>query len=314
MPAKANIAVLIPKAFAGPMPTPQEYTSFFRSAESLGFHSLWTTERIIHQINILDAFTALAWAATVTSRIKLGSAVTLALLRHPLVLARTVSSLDYLSGGRFILGLSLGGHPEELEAMEVDVRQRRRRLEETIALLRQLWDHPDVSFQGRHYHTKKATVAPHPAAGKRLPILLGGSADPLLHRVVAMADGWLASSSVLPDQLRERRDTLHRMARETGRETGTLEIGKLLYLAIDDDPARARKRIASSMQDYYGAGFDVDRLCPFGPPEVCARSIQPYLDAGVTTLMLGLAWPSVRELERLHHEVLPLLDTAVKQS
>lgn len=306
MPVGANIALLIPKAFAGPMPRPEEYTEFFQAAESLGFHSLWTTERIIHDINILDAFTALTWAAAVTSKIKLGSAVSLAMIRHPLVLARIVSSLDYVSDGRFMLGLSLGGHPDELEAMGVNIRQRRRRLEETISLLRLLWDHPGVSFQGRHYPVANATVAPRPSGG-HLPILLGGSADPVLRRVVAMADGWLASSSVTPDQLRERRDTLWNFAREADREPVDFEIGKLLYLAVDDDPAVARERIASSMHSYYGAGFDVDRNCPFGPPEVCAQGIQPYLDAGVTTLMLGLARPDVRELERLHHEVLPLL-------
>ena len=82
---------------------------------------------------------------------------------------------------------------------------------------------------------------------------------------------------------------------------------QMVHEAQDDDPARARERIASSMHPYYGAGFDVDRNCPFGPPEVCARAIQPYLDAGVTTLMLGLARPDVGELKRLHDEVLPLL-------
>ena len=122
-----------------------------------------------------------------------------------------------------------------------------------------------------------------------------------------MADGWLASSSVTTDQILERRDTLHSFAREAGREPGDFEIGKLLYLAVDDDPAKARERIASSMHPYYGAGFDVDRNCPFGPTEVCARGIQSYLDAGVTTLMLGLARPDVGELERLHNEVLSLL-------
>jgi len=306
MPVGANISLLIPKAFDGPMPLPEEYTNFFQAAETLGFHSLWTTERIIHDINILDAFTALTWAAAVTSEIKLGSAVALAMIRHPLVLARIVSSLDYVSNGRFILGLSLGGHPGELEAMGVNPRQRRRRLEETISLLRQFWDHPDVSSQGRHYPVAHATVAPRPTGG-HLPILLGGSADPVLRRVVAMADGWLASSSVTPDQLRERRDTLQSFAREAGREPSDFEVGKLLYLAVDDDPAIARERVASSMHPYYGIGFDLDQNCPFGSPEACAQGIQPYLDAGVTTLMLGLARPDIGELKRLHDEVLPLL-------
>ena len=306
MPLKANIGVLIPKAFAGPMPEPSEYAEFFQAADALGFHSLWTTERIIHQVNILDSLTALTWAAAVTTRIKLGSSVVLSNLRHPLLLARAVAGLDYLSGGRFILGLGVGGHPEEFEAMDVPIRQRRRRLEETIGILRKVWNEPDASFQGRHFNLEGVTIAPRPASG--IPILLGGAAEPVLRRVVAMADGWIASSSVVPERLRESRQTLHQYAQEAGRDPTGLEIGKLLYMAIDDDAEKAREHVASAMHFYYGTRFDVDSFCAFGPPKACARSIQPYLDAGVTTLMLGFARPDVRELERLHREVLPLLN------
>ncbi len=289
MPPKANIGVLIPKAFAGPMPEPREFTEFFQAVEAMGFHSLWTTERIFHQVNILDSLTALTWAASVTTRVKLGSSVVLSNLRHPLILARAVAGLDYMSGGRFILGLGVGGHPEEFEAVGVPIRQRPSRLEETIAILRQVWSQPDASFQGRRFNLKGVTVAPRPVSGKGIPILLGGAADAVLRRTVAMADGWIASSSVVPEQLRERRQTLLRMAEEAGRDAASLEIGKLLYMAIDDDTEKARTRVGSAMHSYYGSGFDVDSFCAFGPPEACARGIQPYLDSGVTTLMLGFA-------------------------
>ena len=307
MPPKANLGVLIPKSFAGPMPEPQEFTEFFQAAEALGLHSLWATERIIHQVNILDSFTALTWAAAVTQRIRLGSAVILSILRHPLILARAVAGLDYISGGRFTLGLSLGVHPEELDAMDVTTRHRVSRFEETITLLRQLWDQAEISFQGRVHQMQGVTIAPRPASGRRTPILLGGAADPALRRAATIADGWLASSSVVPEQLWERRDTLHRMAQEAGRKPSTLQIGKILYIAIDDNAERARTRLATALHAYYGPQFDVDRVCVFGAPEACAQGIQHYLDAGVTTLMIGLTWPDIQELGRLQDEVVPLL-------
>ena len=307
MSPKANVGVLIPKSFAGPMPRPVEFTKFFEAAESLGLHSLWSTERIMHRENILDTFTALTWAAAVTQRIKLGSAVVLSMFRHPLMLARAVSGLNYVSEDRFTLGLSLGGHPDEMDAMDVTTRHRVSRFEETISLLRQLWDQSDVTFHGRVHHMEGVTVAPRPASGMRTPILLGGAADSAMRRVAALADGWLASSSVVPEQLRERRDTLHRMAREVGREPSSLQIGKILFVGIDDDANKARTRLENALHAYYGPQFDVNGVCVFGPPEVCAQGIQHYLDAGVTTLMVGLTWPDTRELERLQHKVVPLL-------
>lgn len=307
MPPKANVGVLIPKSFAGPMPRPAEFTEFFQAAESLGLHSLWSTERIIHQVNILDTFTALTWAAAVTRQIKLGSAVILSMFRHPLMLARAVAGLNYVSDGRFTLGLSLGGHQDEMEAMDMTTRHRVSRFEETISLLRQLWDQSEVSFHGRVHHMQNVTIAPHPSSGKRTPILLGGVADSAMRRVATLGDGWLASSSVVPEQLRERRDTLHKMAREIGRDPSTLQIGKILFVGLDNDVHKARTRLESTLHAYYGPQFDVNRVCVFGPPEACAKGIQHYLDAGVTTLMVGMTWPDAGELEQLQHEVVPLL-------
>lgn len=307
MPPKANVGLLIPKAFLGPMPSPMEYTDFFQRADAMGFHSLWTTERILHKVNILDSVTALTWAAAVTQRIKLGSAVLLSTLRHPLVLARTVAGLDYVSNGRFILGLSLGGHPEELDAMDITVKGRPAKFEETVALLRKLWAEEEIDFKGQHLAMERVTVAPRPSLGGRRPILLGGAAEPVLRRAATIADGWIASSMVTPGQIWEHRQTLRTIANEVGRNPDSLEIGKLLYIAIDEDRFVAKERVGDSMKNYYGDWFDVDKFCAFGSPKTCADILQQYLDAGVTTLMIGLSHPDLKELELLHNEVLPLL-------
>ena len=308
MPTKANIGLLIQNSYAGSMPEPQEFVAFFQAAEELGFHSLWVTERFIHQVKTLHSFTTLAWAAGVTSRIKLGTAVVLATFRHPLLLAKTVANLDYLSGGRVILGLSLGGRPNEFEALGIPLRQRPRRFEETVAILRQLWSQPSVTFQGRHFTLEGVTMAPRPGPERSIPILLGGSAEPVLRRAAALADGWMAGTSGTIEQLRQRIESVLQLAGEAGKGPESFDISKLLYMAIDDSTEKARERLAASMHAYYGPQYDVDNNCAFGPPEACARGIQVYLDAGVKTLMLGLTWPDVQELERLKREVVPLLE------
>ena len=307
MPPEANIGVLIQNSYPGSIPAPQEFTAFFQAAEAMGFHSLWVTERFIHQVNTLHSFTTLAWAAAVTERIKLGTAVVLATFRHPLLLAKTVANLDYLSGGRVILGLSLGGRPNEFEALGIPIRQRPRRFEETVTLLRQLWSQPSVSFHGRHFTLEGVTMAPRPAPGRSIPILLGGSAEPVLRRVAATADGWMAGTSGTIEQLRQRIESVLELTREAGRDPDSLDISKLMYIAIDNSPEKARERLAASMHAYYGPQYDVDGNCAFGPPEACARGIQAFLDAGVKTPILGLTWPDVQELERLKREVVPLL-------
>ena len=98
MPPKAQIGLLIPSIFSGPIPEPREFTEFFQAADDLGFHSLWAVEVIIDQTAVVDVFPNLAWAAALTRRIKLGSAVVLATLRHPLLLAKAAIGLHYISG------------------------------------------------------------------------------------------------------------------------------------------------------------------------------------------------------------------------
>ena len=117
MATNANIGILVPGAFAGQPPSLDEYSGFFRNVEDLGFHPLWVTDRVFHPINIIDPFMLLTCAATVTSRVRLGTAVYLFVLRNPILAAKTIASLDYLSDGRVTMGISLGGmRPRAVQA------------------------------------------------------------------------------------------------------------------------------------------------------------------------------------------------------
>ena len=107
MATNARVGILVPGSFAGAPPTLSEFTAFFQRADDLGLHSLWVIDRIFHNVNILDPMTLLTRAATVTSRVRLGRQCYFA-LRNPVLMAKTTATLDYLSGGRLILGVSLG--------------------------------------------------------------------------------------------------------------------------------------------------------------------------------------------------------------
>ena len=309
MPPNANIGIQISTAFIGRMPERRELADFFQAAEALRFHSLWAMERILHEeAAVLHPLTTLAWAAGVTSRIKIGTAVVLATLRHPLLLAKAAVTLDYISQGRFILGISLGGRPADFAALGIPMRQRVRRLEETIHLLRQLWTGTEVSFHGRHFDVEGVTLAPRPTTPGGIPILLGGDAEPVLRRTATLADGWIAGplGTWSAEQFQERWQKLRQFAREAGRDPERLDPTMVVYFAVDDTAEKARQRIGEHVSSYYGSRFDADK-CVFGTPDDCARKLQGFLDAGVKTLILSLSGPSIQELERIQREVLPLL-------
>src|SRR5438105_5191518 len=117
MASNARVGILVPGSFAGTPPTLSEFTAFFQRADDLGLHSLWVIDRIFHTVNVLDPMTLLTCAAAVTSRVRLGTSVLLFALRNPVLMAKTTATLDYLSGGRLILGVSLGGRDNEFEPL-----------------------------------------------------------------------------------------------------------------------------------------------------------------------------------------------------
>src|SRR5947208_10433493 len=198
MATNARIGILVPGSFAGSPPTLPEFTAFFRRTDDLGRHALWVIDRIFHTVNVLDPITLLTCAATVTSRVRLGTSVLLFVLRNPVLMAKTTATLDYLSGGRLILGVSLGGRDNEFEPLGVSMQQRVSRLRENLTVMRQLWTEPQVTFHGRYYHLDNVSMEPKPLQKPGLPILMGGRADAVLKRSAAEADGYIAGVHVTP--------------------------------------------------------------------------------------------------------------------
>ena len=180
MPTDATLGLLVSGSFRSEPPQMEEFTQFFRRADDLGFDSLWVIDRIYHDINILEPMTLLTCAAAVTSRIRLGTSVLLFLFRNPVQLARTTATLDYLSGGRVTLGISLGGRDFEFGPMGISRERRVSRFRESLSLMRKLWTEKSVTHHGRFYNKDNVTVEPKPVQKPGIPILIGGSADRVL--------------------------------------------------------------------------------------------------------------------------------------
>lgn len=300
-----GVDILIPTVYPEGVPESAALSSFMREAEALDFGGLWVIERLFHREPVLDAYTTLTWAAAQTRRVRLGTGVLLLPLRNPALLAKQVATLDLLSGGRVTLGVSLGGGEAEHATLRAPFRQRARRLEEGVEVLRRLFATSDVSFNGRHYELREATVAPRPLQGADLPVWLGASSEPGLQRVARIADGWLAGGGGSPEQFALNWRRLQNFARHVGRDPAALHNGKLFYIWVDPDRDVARRRVERLVRAYYGPRYSLDDAI-FGSAEECAARLRQYRAAGVQTLILGPAALAPEQLERITG-IVPLL-------
>ena len=170
-------------------------------AEELGFADVWASEHIIVPNGasyppspyFLEPVLTLAWAAAFTRRIGLGTSVLVLPMRHPVPLAKELATLQCLSEGRLILGAGVGWMEAEFAALGVPFRERGRRMDEGIAMMRALWSEDPVSFPARNIaaEIREMRMLPHPST--RIPIWIGGSSEPALKRALALGDGWHGS-------------------------------------------------------------------------------------------------------------------------
>jgi alkanesulfonate monooxygenase SsuD/methylene tetrahydromethanopterin reductase-like flavin-dependent oxidoreductase (luciferase family) len=286
-----------------PLDSGEAYAEFFRRVEALGLDAVWTEDRIFHDANMLDPLMLLASAAACTRRIELGSAVLVVTLRAAAVVARQVSSLHHLSGGRLALGVSLGGRPEEYLAVGVPMNRRVAVFQESVAVIRKLLAGDPVDYDGRFFRLQRAIVRP-PA---RVPLYVGGHAEGALRRAGELGDGWIMGPFGTLRDFPGAWTVVRDAARAARRDPDALVAGRLVYVAVDDDRERARNALRAFLHGYYGSRFDVDQSAIFGPPREVAARLVEHVEVGITKLMLGVPSLDLVHLGRLATEVAPIV-------
>ncbi|MEU7742020.1 TIGR03619 family F420-dependent LLM class oxidoreductase [Nonomuraea sp. NPDC049158] len=165
-----------------------------RLAEDVGFDSVWAGDSPVTR-HRADPLMLLSAVAAVTERVTLGTAVLLPALRHPILLAHQLATLDRIADGRLIAGMGAGfPHPNteaQFDALGITFKRRVSRTEESIDVMRQLWAGGEVSYQGPHFDFRDVVLEPKPAQVGGPPIWLAGSGESALRRVGRLADGWL---------------------------------------------------------------------------------------------------------------------------
>lgn len=216
---------------SGAWATPQNMHRIAARAEGLGYASLWTFQRLVHPVDqdmgpmyhaVHDPITALAYVAGLTSRIRLGLAIVNMPFYAPIVLAKALTTLDIVSGGRLDAGLGLGWAPLEFEATGVPYEKRGARGEEFVSCLKTIWTEPEVEFHGSFYDVPRSRVEPKPVQTPHPPVLLGGGAERALRRVGRIADGWISSSRADLTTIGASIDLVKSSAAEAGRDVDAL--------------------------------------------------------------------------------------------
>ncbi|GAA3133598.1 TIGR03619 family F420-dependent LLM class oxidoreductase [Nonomuraea salmonea] len=210
-----------------------------RAAEKMGFHSLWAGDRLLtplrpkdrypggdgsipeaHRV-FLDPFAVLSVAASVTTSVRLGTSALNACWYAPAVLARSLTTIDHLSGGRLDAGLGLGWSSDEYTAAGLPWQDRARRYDATLDALEAIWTTDPVSFEHELWTIPPSHIEPKPA--RRPPLYLAGFAEPALRRIGRRGDGWLTATLPIP-MLTAMWQTVCRAAEEAGRDPGALRM------------------------------------------------------------------------------------------
>jgi probable F420-dependent oxidoreductase len=173
------------------MPDPARYRDLAQAAEELGYDSIWAGDHISYRNPILDIVVALSTFAAVTERITLGAGIVLLPLRHPSVVAKELASVDYVSGGRVILGVGVGGEGEKDFAVGVDPRERGARTDEAMRALRALFGEQPASFQGRFFSFTGIEIQPRSFQPGGPPLWVGGRSEAAIRRAAELGDGWI---------------------------------------------------------------------------------------------------------------------------
>lgn len=293
-------------------PNPKLALKAAERAEEMGYDSVWAGERLLLSQR-LDPIAILSSVASRTERVRLGTAAMVAPLKHPVVLANQLTTLDNVSNGRLIAGFGVGAERirAEYDAVGVPFSERGARLRECIAILRQIWTSQDVTFDGKYYHLKNLNMMLRPRQKGGPPIWLGGMKRGLLQRVAKLAEGWMPSEAIPAEYaagFEEISSCATALGRKNGDSSSRIERGLYITLNIKDDPEKARNEAKRFLETYYNVIFpSIEKAGFFGTLKDCIGRFEEYSSVGVETVIVRFASfdDQLKEIEYFHKEIAP---------
>jgi alkanesulfonate monooxygenase SsuD/methylene tetrahydromethanopterin reductase-like flavin-dependent oxidoreductase (luciferase family) len=293
---QSRFGVLLPtrEAVMSGRSDPESLLHMAERAEKLGYDSIWVGDSLTARPRI-DALTTLAAVGARTQRVRLGTAIFLAALRHPVMLAYQIASLDWMTGGRIDLGVGYGRAKEPTQEHEFDIlglnpSARMKMSEELVQVMRRLWCENDVSHAGNFSRFEHVTIEPKPAQTGGVPIwLASNNVEPGLKRVARLGDGWL-NNIKSPEVYRDCWDKIRGYAADHQRDPDSIQPGIYFTLAAGGKDAVAEGQ--TFLAQYYNRSYEAvanAMLCVTGSWNEVIDRMQKYIDAGARTVVLRFA-------------------------
>ena len=295
----------------GPWPADGGLDLFWRFVdlcERTDIDSVWFSERLTSPQPVLEPMTAMAAVAARTRRLKFGPSVLIAPFRSPVLLARELAMIDFLSEGRMLPAVGVGAEQDrEFRASGVPVKERGRRTDETIRILRRCWAEDEVTYDGEFFQLDKITVLPKPRQ-QPFPLWIGGNSEAAMRRTGELGDGWIPSF-ITPKQFTVGVEKTQAFAAAAGREVPPDHFGALLYFGLDSDPAKARAVAAPFIPRNRADEATLAQCAAFGPPEAVVEKLEEYVRGGGSKFILRPMVPAdqmLDQLARIAEEVVPV--------
>lgn len=293
--AKIPLGMVLPHRSPESVPT-QALRQVAQGAEALGFRDLWVTENTLDHVFCFDPMVVLTYAAAVTTSIRLGVAVVVLPVHHPAHVAHQVASLDYVSGGRAILGVGLG-RDQHYREFQVPTARRVRRFLEGVELIKALWTQPQVDYKGEIFQLEGCSMAPKPVQTPHPPIWLGGTHPDAVRRAARLADGWMGSGGSSTDSFRRCVPILRAALEQAGRDPTTFPISKRVFLSVHERPEVARSEVHRWYSEVYHNPEGTDTSGVHGTPGQVREQLEALMEAGANHLLLN---PVCRYAEQMH--------------
>ncbi len=293
------------------MPKPGWIYSVADRLEERGFDAIAMGDHIVFTNPNMEALTMLAAFASRTTHLGLMTNVLLLPLRNPAVVAKIVSSIDYLSGGRVILGIGVGGEStKEFELCGVPLGQRGARTDEGLEILRKLWAEGSASHSGRFWQFEDVAMEPKPVQAGGPPIWIGGRSDKALQRAVRYGDGWMGYA-VTPERYAASVEKIREFGAAEGRDMSNFRLGHALYICSSSKREEARDLAVRYMTKVYNQpSFEqlVDKYCLVGTPQECIKRIERYVEHGARFIVFRATCPPddlMNQIDIYAKEIIP---------
>ena len=291
------------------LPDPGIFRDIAACAEDLRYDSLWCGDHLSFGNPILEGSIALSAFASYTTSITIGTGVLLLPLRPPGLVAKQMASLDYLTGGRIVCGVGVGGESaKDFELVGIPRSERGVRTDEGIEVMRALWTDPEASFNGRFTRFDDVGINPMPVRLGGPPIWVGGRADAALRRAGRLGDGWMGYM-VSPDRFETSIARVRTHARDAQRDADGVAAALMIPTRLADDGDEARRDLAGHLTQRYHREFThelISKLCLAGSPAEVAARVSEYERSGVRHLIFlygGDPAQAIDQFKRLHDAV-----------